>query len=691
MATYNSPGNYVIEKDFSEYPPSINSSIAGVVGFAARGPKNKATLITSAAQLLRTFGNPDDTTGGQGVLGALEILTRTNSLYYVRAVTSAGLEASAGVPIGVCPAVYVSAYTGTNASSIFVSTVGSDGVANNPLGAVKHTLSVGASSLTVPNAKTIVEAVSKATSLDFPYTFVLDDTDATHKSGWFVGTEAGRAATITVSGMANRFREVEVSSGDFGAPAVSSVACGSGGTFLNTFAGGTYFVESLYEGEGYNYSNITNVEGTTTKGLQVVVDSKAGARFDLKVYDAGALEESFSMEMASGTSLSPEEVLKNSDNEKSSEFIKAQFRNITNAAGETWVLGDKWHNKCTAVPTVTNYVGVQHTTATPRFIKLVDGTYSTLGGKNGDPGDNAGAYGADERAAIIGTAAGKDGMHALNVDSVDISMACVPAIDDESTQNELISLAESTQNFLAVLSPSYGMSTAQEAINWHNGVGVGRTAAINSSYAAIYWPWVKSFDVHSRVDTWIDPAVFAIATMCHTDAQADPWFAPAGLTRGKLTRPFDVEVNLNQGDRDALYQPGNGINPIAKFAQDGIVIWGQKTTQRTPSALDRVNVRRMMIVIRKLILASTRTFMFEPNDPLTWGKILNVLNPAIDDIRRRRGITEFRVLCDETTNTPIRVERNEMWCRVLIRPTKTAETLIFEVNLTNQSADLGAI
>ena len=691
MATYNSPGNYVIEKDFSEYPPSVNSSIAGVVGFAARGPKNKATLITSAAQLLRTFGSPADTTGGQGLLGALEILTRTNSIYYVRAVTSAGLEASGAIPIGVCPAVYVTSYMGTAASSIFISTTGADGTNSTPLGAAKHTLSVAASSLTTPNAKTIVQAVAKATSLDFPYTFVLNDADATHQSGWFVGTEAGRDAIITVSGQGFDFKEVSVSSGEPLGAAAARVITASGGEFLNTFAGGTYFVNSLYEGKGYNYSNVTNVEGTTTKGLQVIVDSKAGARFDLKVYDAGALEESFSMEMASGTSLSPEEVLKNSDNEKSSEFIKAQFRNVTNAAGETWVLGNKWHNKVTAVATVTNHHGVQSTTSTPRFIKLKDGTYSTLGGKNGDQGDNAGSFGVDERAAVIGTAAGKDGVHALNMDAVDISMACVPAIDDETVQNELISLAESTQNFLAVVSPSYGMSTAQEAINWHNGVGVGRTAAINSSYAAIYWPWVKSFDVNSKVDTWIDPAVFAIATMCYTDAKADPWFAPAGLTRGKLTRPFDVEVNLNQGDRDALYQPGNAVNPIAKFAQDGIVIWGQKTAQRTPSALDRINVRRMMIVIRKLILASTRTFMFEPNDPITWSKIVNVLEPAIDDIRRRRGITEFRVVCDETTNTPVRVDRNEMWCRVLIRPTKTAETLIFEVNLTNQSADLGAI
>ena len=131
------------------------------------------------------------------------------------------------------------------------------------------------------------------------------------------------------------------------------------------------------------------------------------------------------------------------------------------------------------------------------------------------------------------------------------------------------------------------------------------------------------------------------------------------------------------------------MNPITKFQRDGIVVWGQRTAQRTPTALDRINIRRMMIVLRKMILASTRMLVFEPNDPITWARVQNVLNPMLDDIRRRRGITEFRVLCDETTNTPIRVDRNELWCRILIKPTKTAEVLVFELNLTNQSADLG--
>jgi phage tail sheath protein FI len=179
--------------------------------------------------------------------------------------------------------------------------------------------------------------------------------------------------------------------------------------------------------------------------------------------------------------------------------------------------------------------------------------------------------------------------------------------------------------------------------------------------------------------------------MAYTDGVAESWIAPAGFVRGRLTKPTEVEVKLNQGDRDSLYSGGNVINPIVSFPQQGITIFGQRTAQRTPSALDRINVRRLMIYIRKVILASTQRFVFEPNDEFTWAQIEASINPLLDDIRRRRGITEFRVVCDETVNTPIRVDRNELWTRVLVKPTKTAEILIFEINLTNQSADLGTV
>ena len=156
---------------------------------------------------------------------------------------------------------------------------------------------------------------------------------------------------------------------------------------------------------------------------------------------------------------------------------------------------------------------------------------------------------------------------------------------------------------------------------------------------------------------------------------------------GLLDHSGYVELVLTQGDREALYGPGNIINPVQKFLTEGIVLWGQRTTQRTATALDRINVRRLMIVIRKMLLASTRQFVFEPNDAATWKRVTNAVEPLMADIKSRRGVVDFKVICDATTNTPIRIDRNELWCKVILQPTKAAEVIVFELNLT--SATLG--
>ena len=228
----------------------------------------------------------------------------------------------------------------------------------------------------------------------------------------------------------------------------------------------------------------------------------------------------------------------------------------------------------------------------------------------------------------------------------------------------------------------------QDAISWSNGQSAYRTAAINNSYSCSFWPWVKVYSQFDNKDVWYDPAIFALRQMTYTDNVADPWFAPAGFVRGRLTKPTELEVKLTQGDRDTMYSGGNALNPIQNWPQQGIMVWGQRTLKRTPSALDRINVRRLMIYLRKLILQSTREFVFEPNDPFTWERITGVLNPALNDIKNRRGITEYKVVCDETTNTPLRIDRNELWTKIFIKPTKTAEMLVFEINLTSQGASL---
>ena len=319
--------------------------------------------------------------------------------------------------------------------------------------------------------------------------------------------------------------------------------------------------------------------------------------------------------------------------------------------------------------------------------KLVQGTYKLAGGDSG-----VGSSEADRATALIGavdpSSTKRTGMQAFTDEGLGITLALVPGIQTQSVQNNLITLAETSQNFLALLSCPEAIGGAQAAIQYVNGLGNGRTSPLNSSYAAVYFPHVKVFSTYDGKDRFYDPAIYAARQMAHTDKTSETWFAPAGLDRGRITKASDVEVPLSQGDRDALYGGGNVVNPIVKFPQDGIMIFGQRTTQRASTALDRVNVRRLMIEVRKMLLSTARPFVFEPNDEFTYAHVQGVLNESLDDIKRRRGITEFKVVCDETTNTSARVDRNELWCKILVKPTKTAEIIVFEVNLTNQSAKI---
>ena len=685
MPTYSSPGNYVIENDFSEYAPAVNSSIAGIVGFASKGPSNKATLITSASQLLKTFGATNDVAGGQGLLAALEILSKTNSVYYVRAENgNLAADASVGINFGSCPAVTASGIVQSSSISFSFSSTDQAGTSNTTNGD-GYILTV-ADTGTDP-AAAVLTAHSLIETNDWPWTCV-SGTDSS--TVYFVNNHAGKDANLTVSSnLQEGIRAVNASSGD--SPATGSYfATASGTTALAEYSGGSYFVESLHTGAGYNASTVTTINGVKNKGIKLEVISYTGQTFALNVINNGVTSEGYQMNMAKdGTiTLFPEDVINIGETNPVSQSIKASFKSNTTGVGKGWTPATTWDGKLTTGVSATQADNTIATgLVTPRFMKLIDGTYSLAGGNNGDSA--GGDIVTDVKAALVGTTTLKSGIHALDDDSLNISMACVPGITQMDVQNTLITLAESSQNFLAVVAPPEGIPTAQAAVNWHNGQYTGRSTAITSSYAAVYWPWLKQYDTATSTDIFLDPAAYAISMMCHTDSVSDPWFAPAGLVRGRLTKPTDIEVILNQGDRDSLYQPGNAINPIAKFAQDGIVIWGQRTAQRTPSSLDRINVRRMMIVIRKMLLSTTRSVIFEPNDPLTWNRVVQLVQPAMDDIRRRRGITQFRVICDDTTNTPLRVDRNELWCRVLIKPTKTAEVLVFELNLTNQSAQLG--
>jgi len=689
MPSYVSPGVYVLEKDISNYPVSLNPSVVGIVGFAGKGPENKATLITNQEQLLALFGKPSEDLEGQGLEAALEILEATNSLYFVRAIVDeVKADASATITMGGCPAVGISALDFGVSEPLYLRVQVTDNTGLSGFPAPK-VFSIPAGTSTASQTDALRKIIG--TGGDQSIVSIQNDGTNDYLVSKFAG--AGTRLHVTASNDAAFTNPADPAYSTSGAIVIlnknseftnneSHTALVSGTTFSATGADSlAYLVESLYAGADYNYrlDSAGRVLGNT-----VEITPLGGKNVRFTVNDAGAAAENFIVSLVgSGTYI--EDLINTGEVDTTSDFIKGNL--IDNGADFAATELTDFSNKISAIG--INYVdGLSGTEAladaTPRFVKPVQGTYNLEGGNSGGSGTS------DQiKAAIIGESALHTGIYALDYDILNISIACTPDIHDENVQNALITLAETSQNFLAVVSPPYGKDSVQEAIEWSNGLSTERTSAINNSYASIFWPWVKTYDNIEKKDKWYDPAIYGIRQMCFTDSVADAWFAPAGFRRGRLTKPTDVEVDVGQGDRDNMYSGGNAINPIVNFPQQGITIFGQRTAQRTPTALDRINVRRLMILLRKILLNSTQQFVFEPHDPATWEQVAAVVEGLLADIVTRRGIREFKVVCDETTNTPVRIDRSELWCKVLLKPTKAAEIIVFELNLTNQAANLG--
>ena len=729
MPNYVSPGVYTIEKDISDYTPSINTSIVGLVGFASKGPTNKATLITNQNSLVRTFGKPYESIPGQGLEGALEILEQTNTLYFIRAVTSTATDASATMSIGTCPSIIVSG----NAAGDATVGWGLDSALTlriqvyDNAGTAQYV--APGKDFTIPTSTAVsgqAEAIRKLVGggLDADKVGVFDGGDGyagLGLSGAIVGAFAGSGAYIAVSACSGTtFDEASgvaalsiVSStantgADYGSSGtMASAGRAYGSTIVKTGTNSaSYSIVSLYEGAGYNGGTTTAGD---TSGNSITVNALGSQNFSVVVNQDGTAEETFKTSFV-GSGAFIEDVINTGETNLKSDIIKGNLykddADATAASVNNFDIATNTLMGTTSFSMTTQFLdpaanptgegtAIANTaveTNGGRWNKLVQNTAENMTG-----GDNGTGSTAANTTALIGDTSvePKTGMQSLDDDVLNIGIVAVPGIYTESVQNNLITLAESTQNFMALVSPPYGIGTVQDAIDWTNGksssTAGSRTSAITSSYAAIYFPHVKVYSVYDSKDRWLDPAIFGARQMAYTDGVSDSWFAPAGFRRGRLTKPSEVEVKLNQGDRDTMYSGGNVVNPIVSFPQQGITIFGQRTAQRNPSALDRINIRRLMIYIRKVIVASARRFVFEPNDEFTWTQIEGLINPFMDDIRRRRGITEFRVVCDATVNTPVRIDRNELWCKVIVKPTKTAEMIIFEINLTNQSANLGNI
>jgi hypothetical protein len=205
-------------------------------------------------------------------------------------------------------------------------------------------------------------------------------------------------------------------------------------------------------------------------------------------------------------------------------------------------------------------------------------------------------------------------------------------------------------------------------------------AAPNTTYAASYWPWVLVQDPATGKNVWVPASTLIGGVYAYTDIVAGPWFAPAGINRGGLGSVIRPERRLSQGDRDTLYI--NSVNPIASFPGKGVVVYGNKTLTNIPSALDRVNVRRLLIALKSYISQIANNLVFEQNTIATRNVFLSQVNPYLASVQQKQGLYAFKVVMDSTNNTPDVIDRNQLIGQIFIQPTKTAEFIYLDFNIT---------
>jgi len=266
-----------------------------------------------------------------------------------------------------------------------------------------------------------------------------------------------------------------------------------------------------------------------------------------------------------------------------------------------------------------------------------------------------------------------------NSDEFDINMIALPGV--------VHSLHSSITSYAKTMVEDRGDAFfVMDAVGLDDNIAtaVSTVEGFDSNYTATYYPWVKILDADRNKPVWVPPSVVLPGVLAFNDRVAAEWFAPAGLNRGGLTEVIEVKTRLTNSERDELYEAR--INPIAVFPSTGVCVWGQKTLQGRPSALDRINVRRLLIAAKKFIASATRYLVFEQNTTQTRTRFLNIVTPYLESIQQRQGLYAFRVIMDESNNTPDIIDRNILYGQLYLQPARTAEFIILDFNIQSTGA-----
>lgn len=264
-----------------------------------------------------------------------------------------------------------------------------------------------------------------------------------------------------------------------------------------------------------------------------------------------------------------------------------------------------------------------------------------------------------------------------NQDEYDFNLLFVPGAIMNSTA---ISICENRGDAFAVIDPVIYGSATQNAIT--------AAAGSTSNYAAVYWPWVQTFSATLGKAVWVPASVVMAGVYAFNDQVGAEWFAPAGLNRGGIGSVIRAERKLASTDRDNLYTAN--VNPLATFPGEGVVAFGQKTLQKRSTSLDRINVRRLLINLKRFVTGVSRSLVFEQNTAVTRNRFLSVVNPYMEQVVSKQGLYAYKVIMDDSNNTADVIDRNQLIGQIYVQPTKTAEFIILDFTLQPTGATFPA-
>lgn len=336
------------------------------------------------------------------------------------------------------------------------------------------------------------------------------------------------------------------------------------------------------------------------------------------------------------------------------------------------------------INTVSNFIRVTDNTALPAPPANTSAAGLMLsGGTDGIPLDPDA-----QDDLVIGNPTAGTGLYTLSEpEQIDVDLVATPGRSSTAVVRALIDLCETyRQDALAIIDPPFGL-TVREIIDWQNGVHPLNNTRLDTDFAALYYPWVEMTDTFNNIAVWVPPSGSVLGAICQSDATSGPWYAPAGLNRGVVPNVNNVFSRPTLAERDLMYGGNNAINPIITYPDiTGFVIWGQKTLQRTPTALDRINVRRMLFYVEKTIKSIAKQYLFEPNNAATRSAFTTACSQILSRLVADNGAQNFVIKCDEELNTPDVIARNELRARIGIVPVYAIEFIFIEFNLVRTLA-----